>query len=93
MTADEWNAAHPVGTPVRFWLVKGIAGGVAANSRIRGEFTRETQRLGVRLCMPPLSLCGDNGAMIGAQGYYEYLAGKRAGQDLNAYATMSLENG
>jgi len=29
MTADEWNAAHPVGTPVRFWLVKGIAGGVA----------------------------------------------------------------
>ena len=70
-----------------------IAGGVAANSRIRGEFTRETQRLGIRLCMPPLSLCGDNGAMIGAQGYYEYLAGKRAGQDLNAYATMSLENG
>ena len=70
-----------------------IAGGVAANSRIRGEFTRETQRLGVRLCMPPLSLCGDNGAMIGAQGYYEYMAGKRAGQDLNAYATMSLENG
>lgn len=70
-----------------------IAGGVAANSRIRGEFMRETQRLGVRLCMPPLSLCGDNGAMIGAQGYYEYLAGKRAGQDLNAYATMSLENG
>ena len=70
-----------------------IAGGVAANSRIRGEFTRECERLGVRLCMPPLSLCGDNGAMIGAQGYYEYLAGKRAGQDLNAYATMSLENG
>ena len=31
--------------------------------------------------------------MIGAQGYYEYLAGKRAGQDLNTYATMSLENG
>ena len=70
-----------------------IAGGVAANSRIRGEFTRECEQLGVRLCMPPLSLCGDNGAMIGAQGYYEYLSGKRAGQDLNAYATMSLENG
>ena len=70
-----------------------IAGGVAANSRIRGEFTRECEKLGIRLCMPPLSLCGDNGAMIGAQGYYEYLSGKRAGQDLNAYATMSLENG
>ena len=70
-----------------------IAGGVAANSRIRGEFTRRAQALGIRLCMPPLRLCGDNGAMIGAQGYYEYCSGKRAGQDLNAYATMSLENG
>ncbi len=69
-----------------------IAGGVAANSRIRADFIRQTNQRGVKLCMPPLKLCGDNGAMIGAQGYYEYLAGKRAGQDLNAYATMSLEN-
>lgn len=69
-----------------------IAGGVAANSRIRADFLRQTQARGVKLCMPPLKLCGDNGAMIGAQGYYEYLAGKRAGQDLNAYATMSLED-
>ena len=46
-----------------------IAGGVAANSKIRGDFLRETERLGVRLCLPPLKLCGDNGAMIGAQGY------------------------
>ena len=68
-----------------------IAGGVAANSKIRGDFLRETERLGVRLCLPPLSLCGDNAAMIGAQGYYEYLAGVRAGQDLNAYATMPLD--
>ena len=43
--------------------------------------------------LPELKYCGDNGAMIGAQGYYEYCSGKRAGQDLNAYATMSLENG
>ena len=70
-----------------------VAGGVAANSRIRAALQRETAARGVRLCMPPLSLCGDNGAMIGAQGYYEYCSGKRAGQDLNAYATMSLENG
>ena len=68
-----------------------IAGGVAANSMIRGDFLRETERLGVRLCLPPLKLCGDNGAMIGAQGYFEYLAGVRAGQDLNAYATMPLD--
>ena len=68
-----------------------IAGGVAANSKIRVDFLRETERLGVRLCLPPLKLCGDNGAMIGAQGYFEYLAGVRAGQDLNAYATMPLD--
>lgn len=67
-----------------------IAGGVAANSKIRGDFLRETERLGVRLCLPPLKLCGDNGAMIGAQGYYEYLAGHTAGMDLNAYATRDI---
>ena len=67
-----------------------IAGGVAANSRIRADFRRETAKLGVSLYMPPLKLCGDNGAMIGAQAYYEYLAGVRGGSDLNAYATMDL---
>lgn len=68
-----------------------IAGGVAANSRIRGDFLRETEKMGVKLYLPPLKLCGDNGAMIGAQAYYEYLAGVRAGQDLNAYATMPID--
>ena len=57
------------------------------------ESLRAADKLGAEVYLPPLHLCGDNGAMIGAQGYYEYLAGKRAGQDLNAYATMSLENG
>ena len=68
-----------------------IAGGVAANSRIRGDFLRETEAMGAKLYMPPLKLCGDNGAMIGAQAYYEYLAGARAGQDLNAFATMAID--
>lgn len=69
-----------------------VAGGVAANSRIRADFTREAKKAGIELFIPPLRLCGDNGAMIGAQGYYEYVAGVRAGSDLNAYATMELEN-
>ncbi len=68
-----------------------VAGGVAANSRIRTDLTRETHSRGVRLCMPPLSLCGDNAAMIGAQGYYEFLSGNLADQSLNAYATKSME--
>ena len=67
-----------------------VAGGVAANSRIRADFKRASEENGFALFIPPLKLCGDNGAMIGAQGYYEYLAGVRAGSDLNAYATMDL---
>ena len=68
-----------------------IAGGVAANSRIRETFDAETARVGVQMYVPPLQLCGDNAAMIGAQGYYEYLAGNLADQTLNAYATKSME--
>ena len=67
-----------------------VAGGVAANSRIRADFKRAAEANGFSLYIPPLKLCGDNGAMIGAQGYYEYLAGNTAGSDLNAYATMEL---
>ena len=67
-----------------------VAGGVAANSRIRADFKNACEKEKLRLFVPPLKLCGDNGAMIGAQGYYEFLAGTRAGSDLNAYATMEL---
>ena len=67
-----------------------VAGGVAANSRIRADFRRAAEENGFELFVPPLRLCGDNGAMVGAQGYYEYLAGNIAGSDLNAYATMEL---
>ena len=67
-----------------------VAGGVAANSRIREDFRLAAEKEGAKLFIPPLSLCGDNGAMIGCQGYYEYLAGVRAGSDLNAYANMEL---
>ena len=67
-----------------------VAGGVAANARIRADFTAAAEKAGVKLYIPPLKLCGDNGAMVGAQGYYEYLSGVRAGSDLNAYATMEI---
>ena len=67
-----------------------VAGGVAANSRIRGDILAAAQELGASVYMPPLSLCGDNAAMIGAQAYYEYLAGNTAGMELNAYATKSI---
>ena len=68
------------------------AGGVAANSIIRADLERECEKAGCKLYLPPLRLCGDNGAMIGAQGYYEYLAGNTAGMELNAYATRDITN-
>lgn len=67
------------------------AGGVAANSVIRRDLEKAAQAAGLELYLAPLSLCGDNGSMIGCQGYYEYLAGKRAGSDLNAWATMPAD--
>ena len=68
-----------------------VAGGVAANSRIRRDFEKAVSQCGRTLFAPPLSLCGDNAAMIGCQAYYEYCIGKTAGQDLNAYATMEID--
>ncbi len=67
-----------------------VAGGVAANSRIRADILTAAESMGATVYMPPLSLCGDNGAMIGAQAYYEYLAGNVADMSLNAYATKSI---
>ena len=67
-----------------------VAGGVAANSRIRRDITDAAQKIGATVYMPPLSLCGDNAAMIGSQAYYEYLAGNVADMSLNAYATKSI---
>ncbi len=67
-----------------------VAGGVAANSRIRRDILDAAEKLGAEVYLPPLSLCGDNAAMIGAQGYYEHLAGNVADMSLNAYATKSI---
>lgn len=69
-----------------------FAGGVSANSAIRSLFEKECKCNGFKLYMPALSLCGDNAAMIGCQGYYDYLAGKRADMSLNSVATLSLED-
>lgn len=62
------------------------AGGVAANSHLRARLAEVARRRGVKLCLPPLFLCGDNAAMIAAQGYYEYESGHVSGAELNASA-------
>lgn len=67
------------------------AGGVSANSLLRKRLQVECEKNGCRLFMPPLSLCGDNAAMVGAQAFYEYQNGNTADLSLNACATMSIE--
>ena len=70
-----------------------IAGGVSANSLLRNRLQNACKELNYKLYMPPLSLCGDNAAMVGAQGYFEFLNGRTADLSLNACATMSIEQG
>lgn len=68
-----------------------LAGGVSANSGLRSQMEARCREQGFRLYVPPLSLCGDNAAMVGAQGYYEFLAGHTAGAELNACSSLSIE--
>lgn len=68
------------------------AGGVCANSGLRKMLEEKAKKGGYTLYYPPISLCGDNAAMIAAQGYHEYLSGARASLSLNAYATMDIAN-
>lgn len=69
-----------------------IAGGVSANSGVRTAFEKACAERGITLYMPELKYCGDNAAMIACQGYYDFLAGKRADESLNGIATLSLED-
>lgn len=68
-----------------------LAGGVSANSRLRKKMQEACDKNNFKLFMPELKYCGDNAAMIGSQGYYEFLDGKKAGLDLNAVASMPID--
>lgn len=69
-----------------------IAGGVSANSKLRAEAKKMCDKNHWQLHIPELKYCGDNAAMIASQGYFEYISGVTAGDNLNAYATMPLDN-
>ena len=68
----------------------GIAGGVSANARLRQDAMQWGQRAGLPVYVPHLSLSTDNAAMIAAAGLRNFAAGRRAGLDLNADASMEL---
>lgn len=68
------------------------AGGVAANSVLRQRLIDLCGEAKIELYLPPLSLCGDNGAMIACQAYYEYLAGNISDSSQNCYANMAVSD-
>ena len=67
-----------------------LAGGVSANSVLRSRMESLAKEKNWDLYLPDLSLCGDNGAMVGAQGYFEYINGTTANMDLNGKATADI---
>lgn len=67
-----------------------LAGGVSANSGIRARMQAECDKRGMKLYLPPLCYCGDNAAMIAAQGFHEIKLSKMAGIDLNATASLPI---
>ncbi len=68
-----------------------IAGGVSANSAIRKRLKEESEKNGLSLFLPKLSLCGDNAAMVGSQAYYEFQNKNIADMSLNAVASLSID--
>ena len=68
-----------------------LAGGVAANSLLRCLVNEGAQKLGAKLCLPAVEFCGDNGAMIASQGFYELQSGNMAGLDLNGLPTLPID--
>ncbi|MEG1615181.1 MAG: tRNA (adenosine(37)-N6)-threonylcarbamoyltransferase complex transferase subunit TsaD, partial [Oscillospiraceae bacterium] len=68
-----------------------LAGGVSANSMLRARCEDMCKQNGWQLYLPHLSLCGDNAAMVGSQGYYEFISGNIAELDLNAKASLPID--
>ena len=67
-----------------------LAGGVAANSKLRAELEKACRKENIELYVPEPVLCTDNAAMIGCAAYYRYMAGERDGLDIDAYASLPL---
>ena len=67
-----------------------LAGGVAANKKLRELSDKYAKQFNIKLHYPPVILCTDNAAMIAARGYFEYKKGRFVKSDLNAVATKYM---
>jgi N6-L-threonylcarbamoyladenine synthase len=67
-----------------------VGGGVAANSRLRHRLSEEAVALGLELCIPEVSLCVDNGAMIAAAGHFRLRRGEVTPLSASADASLPL---
>lgn len=82
---------HAMAAVDEFGLDKfAIAGGVASNGTLREGMRKACEKKGIAFYHPSPIFCTDNAAMIGAAGYYEYIAGTRSGLDLNAVPNLRL---
>lgn len=68
-----------------------LAGGVAANTALREKLQAGSKKINASLFLPEIALCGDNAAMIAAQGFYEYQSGNLASITLNGFPTLSID--
>ena len=67
-----------------------LAGGVAANSRLREKLAELCEKEGIQLYRPHPALCTDNGAMVACAAYYKYKNGETDGLDLDASPSLPL---
>lgn len=67
-----------------------LAGGVAANSRLRKAFTERCESDGIKLYLPELGLCTDNAAMIASAAYYKYLESGHDDLQLDAFSDLEF---
>jgi N6-L-threonylcarbamoyladenine synthase len=67
-----------------------LAGGVAANTKLRAELKSKSENTGLKIVYPPPVLCTDNAAMVACAGYYKYIRGEFASLTLNAIPGLKL---